>query len=119
MSRTLRNTLFTTLAAPLLLLAAPLSQPATAAPAGAFASPVVATADLAAVAAKPVEPTATSFANCTELREVYPHGVAKRYAVDKVKGNTKPVHNFTVAPKVYALNKRLDRDQDKIACEKR
>jgi hypothetical protein len=115
MSRTLKTMLFTTLATPL-LLAVPLSQPAAAAPAEAFASPVAASADLAA--AKPVEPTATSFANCTELREVYPHGVSKRYAVDKVKGNTKPVHNFTVAPKVYALNKRLDRDQDKIACEK-
>lgn len=120
MSRTLRTMLFTTLSTPVLLLAAPHAQPASAAPAPSFASPVVATAGSAAARpATAVLAAAKKFKNCTALNAVHPHGVAKPGAADLVRGSTKPVTTFKVAPKVYAANTHLDRDKDGVACEKR
>ena len=40
-------------------------------------------------------------------------------AKDKVKGKGKKVTNFKVNNAVYKKNKKLDRDKDKVACEKR
>ena len=59
-----------------------------------------------------------TYANCDALHRVYPHGVGKKGAKDKVKGNTKPVTNFTVNTAVYNKNTKSDRDHDGIACEK-
>ena len=68
-----------------------------------------------AVAAKPKPKV---YKNCTKLNKVYPHGVGKKGAKDKVSGKSKPVTNFTVSKKTYKLNKKSDRDKDGIACEK-
>lgn len=70
-------------------------------------------ASTAHAAVKPVK-----YANCTALNKVYPHGVALKGAKDSVAKGAKPVTNFTVNVAVYNLNKGLDRDKDKIACEK-
>ena len=51
------------------------------------------------------------FKNCTELRKVYPNGVAKSA---KAAGQT----GATVNPKIYSANSSSDRDKDGIACEK-
>ncbi|NYE71784.1 excalibur calcium-binding domain-containing protein [Microlunatus parietis] len=74
-------------------------------------------------------PKPKSYKNCAALNKVYPHGVAKKGAKDKVKGKSKPVKNFTVSSKVYSYNdgkpkkykgeRDLDRDNDGVACEKR
>ena len=78
---------------------------------------------LEAEAAKP-----KSYKNCKALNKVYPHGVGKKGARDKVRGSTKPVKNFKVSTKVYKFNdgkarkkgeRDLDRDNDGVACEKR
>jgi hypothetical protein len=51
------------------------------------------------------------FKNCTELRKVYPNGVAKSA---QAAGQTGAVVN----PKIYSANASSDRDKDGIACEK-
>ena len=51
------------------------------------------------------------FKNCTELRKVYPSGVAKSA---KSAGQTGAVVNA----KIYTENKASDRDKDGVACEK-
>jgi hypothetical protein len=56
------------------------------------------------------------FRNCTELNKVYKHGVGKSGAKDKA---TSPVKNFTVNTAVYNQNKKSDRDNDGVACEKK
>lgn len=83
---------------------------------------VAATAVPAEAAAKP-----RSYANCTALNKVYPHGVGRKGAHDHTSG--KPVTNFTVNSTVYSYNDGgstrhagehdLDRDNDGVACEKR
>lgn len=89
------------------------------------------TAVLAAGATPPAEaaPAAKSYLNCTALNKVYPHGVGKAKAKDKVTGRAKPVTTFTRSDAVYARNdggtkryageRDLDRDNDGVACEKR
>jgi hypothetical protein len=62
---------------------------------------------------------AHAFKNCTALNKVYPHGVGKVGAKDKVSGKSKPVTTFTRSNAVYAKNTKSDRYNDKIACEKR
>lgn len=56
--------------------------------------------------------------NCTKLHQRWPHGVGRRGAVDR-GGN---VTNFTRNTRAYnraeAHNSDLDRDNDRIACEK-
>lgn len=61
---------------------------------------------------------AREFANCTAMHRVYPHGVGKVHARDKVRGSTKPVTNFHRSNALYAANKKSDRDHDGVACEK-
>jgi hypothetical protein len=62
--------------------------------------------------------SAKSFQNCTALQQVYPHGVAKKGARDKVRGSTTPVTGFKVSTALYNANKKSDRDKDGVACEK-
>jgi hypothetical protein len=58
------------------------------------------------------------YGSCAKMNVDFPHGVVLRGAVDKTKDGN-PVRNFAIKPDVYELNKgRLDRDNDKIACEK-
>ncbi|MDS1116340.1 excalibur calcium-binding domain-containing protein [Gordonia westfalica] len=59
---------------------------------------------------------ATDYANCTELRADYPHGVGEPGAVDSTSST--PVTNFTVDQALYDANSESDRDGDGIACEK-
>lgn len=58
--------------------------------------------------------------NCTNLNKKWPHGVGRKDAHDKTTGT--PVRNFYRSTKQYNLavshNGTLDRDGDKIACEK-
>jgi hypothetical protein len=62
----------------------------------------------------------TSFTTCDQLRSRYPHGVGLPRAHDRVSGNTRPVITFAINAPVYRANhKRLDRDHDGIACERR
>lgn len=67
-----------------------------------------------AASAAPVK----KYKNCTELNKAYPAGVGLPGAKDKVSGKTRPVTNFTRNAAVYKANTHLDRDKDKIACEK-
>ncbi len=53
---------------------------------------------------------AQKFKNCTELRKVYPKGVAKDAKASKATG-------ATLNAKVYSANKSSDRDNDGAACE--
>jgi hypothetical protein len=59
--------------------------------------------------------SAKTFKNCTELNKVYPGGVALPGAVNK-GGATKLTPKYD--KKLYAVNKKSDRDKDGIACEK-
>ena len=61
---------------------------------------------------------ARRFANCTQLNKVYPHGVGRRGARDRVTSGT-PVKDFKRNTKVYKQNAKSDRDKDGVACEKR
>ena len=58
--------------------------------------------------------------NCTKFNESFPHGVGRKKAVDKTAGA--PVTTFKKSNKIYntavSHNADLDRDGDKIACEK-
>jgi Excalibur calcium-binding domain len=64
-------------------------------------------------------PAPRHYANCRALNAVYPHGVGRTGARDHVRSKSdRPVTNFTVDNRVYALNTSLDRDHDGIACEK-
>ena len=71
--------------------------------------------------AQPATPTAAArvFANCTALNKVYPHGVGRKGAKDRVSGSSKPVTNFAVSTAIYNANTKSDRDKDGVACEKR
>jgi len=58
--------------------------------------------------------------NCTNLNKRYPHGVGTKAARDKTSG--KRVTTFKRSNKIYWAAERhnpdLDRDNDRIACEK-
>ena len=58
--------------------------------------------------------------NCTNFNKKYPHGVGTRKARDKTSGT--PVTSFKRSNKIYWVaekhNSDLDRDNDRIACEK-
>lgn len=58
---------------------------------------------------------AKKFKNCTELNKVYPGGVALPGAVN-TGGAIKKEPKYDKA--LYAANKKSDRDNDGIACEK-
>lgn len=58
--------------------------------------------------------------NCTNFNKRFPHGVGTRRAHDKTSGT--PVTNFRRSNRLYWRAERhnpdLDRDNDRIACEK-
>lgn len=60
---------------------------------------------------------APSFANCTAMHKVFPHGVGLLNAHDHTSGT--PVTNFARRPKIYWANQKSDADHDHIACEAR
>jgi hypothetical protein len=62
-------------------------------------------------------PSARSFANCTAMHKVFPHGVGLFGAHDHTSGE--PVTNFARRPKIYRANAKSDADHDHIACEAR
>ena len=70
----------------------------------------------AAVVAADVDVAAKTYANCTKLNNVYPHGVGKPNAVDHTSG--RKVTSFKRSLSLYRANKGSDRDGDGIACEK-
>jgi hypothetical protein len=57
------------------------------------------------------------YKSCSALHKDYPHGIAKRGAVDTPKPGYHRVKNFRTNGAVYTANKGLDKDHDKIACE--
>ena len=57
--------------------------------------------------------SAKTFSNCTELRMVYPKGVAKS-ATAAAKQKNKP----KVSASIYKSNIKMDRDNDGTVCEK-
>jgi hypothetical protein len=91
-------------------LAATTVAPERAVPTASVAAP--AAGSVSALAQKAVR-----FKNCTALNKKYRHGVGQKGARDK--SSRKPVTNFTRNNALYAANRHLDRDHDKIACEKR
>jgi Excalibur calcium-binding domain len=58
--------------------------------------------------------------NCTQVNKRYPHGVGRLDARDRTSGE--PVTSFKRSNRLYRLamsyNSGLDRDKDRIACEK-
>jgi hypothetical protein len=81
-----------------------------------IAAALVAGAATGASAAQAAGPP--KFKKCADLQALYPHGVARSGAQDKVRGSTRPVTAFAVNPRVYQANRHLDRDRDGVACEK-
>jgi hypothetical protein len=59
--------------------------------------------------------------NCTNLNKKWPHGVGTRHAVDKTTGTrvTTFYRNNDAYWAAENHNGTLDRDNDRIACEKR
>ncbi len=68
----------------------------------------------------PASATGGLFDNCTRFNQKFPHGVGRKGAVDPTSGT--PVTTFVRSNKKYAAamakNDDLDRDGDKIDCEK-
>ena len=60
---------------------------------------------------------ARSFPNCKALNKRYPHGVGVPGARDHTSSG-KPVTTFWRSRPTYRANRGLDRDKDRIACEK-
>lgn len=63
-----------------------------------------------------VSAAAKKYKNCTELNKDYKGGVAESSSAKNKGGKTK--HKPHVSKDIYNANKGLDRDNDKIACEK-
>jgi hypothetical protein len=61
-------------------------------------------------------PKPVKYKNCTALQKHYKGGVAQAKGVQNKGGKTR--YTPTVTKKVYDLNKHLDRDKDRIACER-
>ena len=65
------------------------------------------------------------YKNCTAFNapKYFPHGLGEAKAVDKVTGSLKPVTTFRRDTAGYRKamdhNRSLDRDGDRIACEKK
>lgn len=70
-------------------------------------------------AAAPAQAATPTYRNCTAMHKTYKHGVGRKGAKDKVRPGNKPVTNFKVSTPIYNKNKKLDRDKDGVACEKR
>jgi hypothetical protein len=88
----------------------------------ASAAAVLSVTTMGLMVTGPVEAHTTGIHdNCTNLNKKWPHGVGLRNAVDKTSGIR--VKNFYKNDDAYRTadrhNGTLDRDNDKIACEKR
>lgn len=59
---------------------------------------------------------AKSFSNCKELNAVYKGGVAESSSAKNKGGKTK--YKPHVSKEIYDAHTNLDRDKDKIACER-
>jgi Excalibur calcium-binding domain len=59
---------------------------------------------------------ARKFPNCAALNKRFSHGVGLPGARDRTSGE--PVTNFRRSRPLYRANRHLDRDRDRIACEK-
>ncbi|MED3572235.1 excalibur calcium-binding domain-containing protein [Cytobacillus praedii] len=59
---------------------------------------------------------AKTYKNCTELNKDYKGGVAESSSAKNKGGKTK--YKPYVSKELYTVNKKMDRDNDKIACEK-
>ncbi|MFN2744795.1 MULTISPECIES: excalibur calcium-binding domain-containing protein [Bacillus] len=57
-----------------------------------------------------------TYKNCKALNKAYKGGVARAKSVKNKGGKTK--YKPYVSKALYDANKRLDRDKDKIACER-
>jgi hypothetical protein len=57
------------------------------------------------------------YPNCKTLNARYKHGVGRFGARDRTKSGD-PVRNFYRNNRLYERNRHLDRDKDRIACEK-
>ncbi|GAB7006246.1 hypothetical protein JCM18899A_37190 [Nocardioides sp. AN3] len=81
----------------------------------------VAAAGLLLVASPAADARPAWTTNCTALHKKFPHGVGRTNAHDHVTSGT-PVTNFKHSTTLYneamRYNKGLDRDHDKVACEK-
>jgi hypothetical protein len=71
------------------------------------------------------KPKHAPYTNCKTFNKKYPHGVGKVGARDRATNGgvlDDPVTNFRRSNAIFAAamahNKGLDRDKDKIACEK-
>jgi uncharacterized membrane protein len=84
--------------------------------AGALAAAALSLTALVATSA-PAEAAPVKYKNCKALNSVYKHGVGRSGAKDHTSG--KRVTTFKRSTTLYKANKRLDRDRDGIACEKR
>jgi Excalibur calcium-binding domain len=58
------------------------------------------------------------YPNCKALNKRYPHGVGRWGARDRTRSGDL-VTNFKRSNRLYRQNRHLDRDDDKIACEKK
>lgn len=59
---------------------------------------------------------AKTYKNCTELNKVYKGGVARTSSAKNKGGKTK--YKPFVSKEIYDANKKSDRDNDMIACER-
>ncbi|KAA6447357.1 excalibur calcium-binding domain-containing protein [Bacillus swezeyi] len=57
-----------------------------------------------------------TYKNCKALNKVYKGGVSRAKSVKNKGGKTK--YKPYVSKSLYDANKKLDRDKDKIACER-
>ena len=57
------------------------------------------------------------YTSCAKLVAVYPKGVARTGATDKVRADQQSATGYVVDAKLYTMNKPLDVDSDGIACE--
>jgi hypothetical protein len=83
------------------------------------ASPVAASASVVSDTPSASSGAIVKFKNCTSLNKVYKHGVGLKGAKDKHGRRAHGVMNFKVSTPLYKANRKLDRDKDGIACEKR
>jgi hypothetical protein len=63
-----------------------------------------------------------TYSSCAKLNRVYPHGVGKPGAKDKVAGKYRPGRSVTTSTRnraVYLANTDRDGDNDGVACEKK
>jgi hypothetical protein len=63
------------------------------------------------------------YRSCTNYNKKYPHGVGRLLARDKVRPGNEPVTTFRRSNRLFRIamswNRGLDRDKDRIACEKK